>query len=438
MNRMFDKIQSVFRLGVFHVLGATAINKIVSFVTNIFLVRILSKSDYGVFSSSFNVFLIAILFNGLGIGSSILYYASEKEKEEERRTVYSFAVKYGMVVNLLICVGIAIYGLFFNVGIEETRQYILGLAFLPVFYFLFDYFAHVLRTRKENKKFSLLLNINTFSYCVLAVIGSWRWGIWGTIIGRYLSYVISLIVGYAYAKEYISLSVKHKVEKAKRKQIVSYAIHSGVVAALNQILYRIDITIITMLIADSVILANYKVGAVVPENMVFIPSSISIVIVPLFVEHNQDYRWVYNKAKTLFKTMAVVCGCVSLSMFIFAKPIVCILWGKQYLDSVPFFRVLSLSFFFLGTFRSTSTNILQAIGKVRYNLYVSTIAGVSNVALDIVMIMQFGVIGAAYATLLVTILASCLSFPYLIAQLKKQKKRMMTCNDSLAMEENNT
>ena len=421
MNKIIEKIRAVFRMGLFHVFGATAINKVLSFVTNIFLVRILTKEEFGVFSGSFNVFLIAILFNGFGIGSSVLFFASDKETEGDRREVYSFALKYGFLINSAICLGIAVYGMLFNVGIEATRQYILGLTFLPLFYFMFDFYAHVLRTRKENKKYSFLLNVNTLLYCIFAVIGGYFWGIWGTIAGRYMSYVVSLVVGHYYANKFITIKRQTKIDKEKRKKIVSYAVHSGFVAALNQILYRIDITIITLLVADSVIVANYKVGAVIPENMVFVPTSISVVIVPLFVEKNNDYKWVYNKAKQLFISMAAVCGIISLGLVVLAKPIIHIVWGAQYAESVPYFRLLAISFFFLGTFRSTSTNILQAIGKVKYNLYVSIIAGISNIILDVVMIREFGVIGAAYATLLVTIIASCLSFPYLVFQLKKHK-----------------
>lgn len=425
MKSLKEKIRRIISTGIIYVLGATAVNKIVSFLTNIFLVRILTKNDYGVFSSSFNIFLIAILFNGFGIGSSILFYASDKESKKDRESVYRFAINYGFLINTLISAGIAVYGLFFKVGIEETRQYIIGLSPLPIFYFVYDFYVHILRSRKENKKYSILLNINTITYCIFAVIGSKLWGIWGTIIGRYLSYVISIIVGHYYTEKFTHLKHAVPLGGKRRKDVVSYAVQSGLVAALNQVLYRIDITIISVLIADSIILANYKTGAVVPENMVFIPTSISIIIVPLFVEHNSDYDWIYSKAKALFTMMVVVCGCISIGLYAFADPIVHILWGNKYADSVPYFRILSISFFFLGAFRSTSTNILQSIGKVRYNLYVSIISGISNVILDVVMINRWGAEGAAYATLIVTIIASCLSFPYLIFELNKQKRKTM-------------
>lgn len=103
-------------MGLFHVMGSTFFNKIVAFVTNIFIVRILSKYDYGLFSSAFNVFLIAILFNGFGISSATLFFASDKEDEETRNSTYKFAIKFGLTINILLCLGILVYGLFGHIG----------------------------------------------------------------------------------------------------------------------------------------------------------------------------------------------------------------------------------------------------------------------------------------------------------------------------------
>ena len=112
--------------------------------------------------------------------------------------------------------------------------------------------------------------------------------------------------------------------------------------------------------------------------------------------------------------MAILCGSISIILILFSRVAIQVLWGSQYLDGVPVFRVLALSFFFLGTFRSTSTNILQALGKIKFNLYVSVIAGVANIVLDYFFINHYGIMGAAIATLLVTVLASVISFPYLV------------------------
>lgn len=422
MRKYLDKIKKLVKTGLFHIMGATSINKIIAFLSSIILVKIISKYSYGIFSSAFNVFSIAILFNGFGISSATLFFASDKEEELTRRATYKFAIRYGFAINAIISLGIFCYACWAPLGIEETRPYILSLACMPMIYFFTDYFAIVLRTRKENKRYALLLNVNSVSYLVLASVGSWIYGIEGTIAGRYISYLITAVMGFIFTRQFVPMRKTGSVDAERRKKILKYAFFSGGVTALNTILYRIDIFLISALVADAPLLATYKVAALVPENLNFIPASVLVVFLPLFIEHSENKQWVVKNARKLFIAMAALCGTISLLMFCFAGVAIRLLWGEQYMDGVPVFRVLAVSFFFLGTFRSTSTNILQALGKVKFNLYVSIIAAISNFVLDYFFIKQYGIMGAAVATLLVTVIASVMSFPYLLKSLSNIDK----------------
>ena len=100
--------------------------------------------------------------------------------------------------------------------------------------------------------------------------------------------------------------------------------------------------------------------------------------------------------------------------------IISVLWGKQYDDAVPCFRILSISFLFLSGFRLTSTNILLSLGKAGYTLLVSIASGILNIFLDVFLTIKCGSIGAAYATLIITIVASLLSLPYVIYVVNKK------------------
>ena len=54
---MGERIKHLFKDGFFHILGSSFINKCIAFITNIILVRILSKNDFGVFTGAFNALL---------------------------------------------------------------------------------------------------------------------------------------------------------------------------------------------------------------------------------------------------------------------------------------------------------------------------------------------------------------------------------------------
>ena len=420
---MFEKIKALFRGGFFHIIGSSFINKCIAFLSNIALVRILSKHDYGVFTGAFNAYFIIYLFSGLGITSGILYFCSKNIDHEEKNAYYRYAFWFGLISEIVLSIVLVIYGLFGNVGIEETRSYIISLAGLPFIAFLFDYFSVVLRAERSNKKYSFYLNIHSALYAGLAILGAAISGISGTIIGRYISYLIAGVVGFFFCREYYDPSRKRKLVRGKIKELRKYSLKEGITSALNVLLYRLDIAVIAVVIADATILASYKTGATLPENFNFIPQCMMVYYVPLFVQHLGDTKWIKRKTKEIYLFVGGVCSIIGFIIFVFSPQIVLILWGEKYLDSVPCMRILTISFIILSTFRITSTNLLLSLNRAGYTMFISIFTGVSNIILDVFLTSKYGSIGAAYATLIVTVLAAALSFPYVLYIVYSGKKK---------------
>lgn len=411
---MIDKLKLLTKNGFFHILGSSFINKIIAFLTNILLVRFLSKNDYGVFSGSFNVFFIVFLFSGLGITSGILYFCSKDISREEKNSYYSFSLKFGLLSEIILSLSLVLYGLFGHVGIEEMRAYIISLSGLPFIAFLYDYYSIILRAEKDNIRYSKLLNLNSVLYLLFGAIGAYYYGIWGTIAGRYLAYLFSDVVGYVYCKSYRVNNTDLKLAHEKYQDITKYSLKAGITSALNVILYRIDVAIIAVVVADASILASYKNGSALPDNVNFIPQCIMIYYLPIIIQNLKDASWIQKKVKEIYLFVGGVSFLIGVVMIVFSPQIVVMLWGPNYIDAVPCMRILSISFIVLSTFRITSTNILLALKRAGYTMFISIISGVANIVLDILLILKYGSIGAAYATLIVAIIASLLSFPYVL------------------------
>ena len=409
-----EMVKGLFQRGFFHILGSTVINKVIAFLANIAIVRILTKHDYGVFSGAFNVFFIVFLFSGLGIANGILYFCSKDIPREEKKDFYAWAVRFGLGTEVLLSAAILVYGLFGNVGIEEMRGYILSLSGMPFCAFIFDYYSVILRAEKDNRKYSLYLNIHSALYAGLAIIGALAFGIAGTIAGRYLAYIIADIVGYFFCKDYADIAWKGRPADAARKDIRKYSLKAGITSALNVILYRIDVMVIGIVVADASILASYKTGAQLPENMNFIPQCLMVYFVPLFVQHLGNGDWIRRKTKEIYLAAVGVSVLLGAVVYALAPQIVLLLWGEAYLDAVPCMRILTVSFVILSAFRITSTNILLSLKRAGYTMAVSIITGTVNICLDVWLTIRFGSIGAAWATLIVTVLAASLSFPYVL------------------------
>jgi O-antigen/teichoic acid export membrane protein len=147
-----------------------------------------------------------------------------------------------------------------------------------------------------------------------------------------------------------------------------------------------------------------------------------VFIYPYFAAHNTDFNWIKKYSIKLFQGLACVNALISIVLCVGAPLIIHLFWGEKYMDSVAPFRILSISYFFLATFRVPAGNILAMLRKVKVNLLVSIISGIANVVFCYVFIRAWGSIGAALATLVVVVISSLIAFPYLLHHIKKNLK----------------
>ncbi len=420
MDNYINKLKILINKGLFHIFGTNIINNIVSFFTNIIIVRFLTKGQYGIFSYANNALSLFELVSGLGLISGLLQFCSEKRCETEKYSIYKCGIVIGFFFNCILFIGIFVYSKYGNIPISESAQYIKQLMFLPIFKFTFEFIITILRVNKKNKEYAYLLNINTVIYFMLACIGAYVFGITGTIMGRYIAYLLSICIGFYICKyDIINIINANKLVSKLRKDLIKYSIICCGSNSISQLLYLLDVYLIGIFIKDSQVIASYKVATLIPTVLSFIPLSIMVFIYPYFAEKNTDYIWIKQQCVKILKILAVINAIISISLFVSAPYIISILWGKEYADSVIPFRILSINYFILATFRIPCGNILAMLRKVNVNFIISIVSGISNIILDIILIKRFGSNGAAIATLFVVIVSSLMAFPYLVQYLNK-------------------
>lgn len=90
------------------------------------------------------------------------------------------------------------------------------------------------------------------------------------------------------------------------------------------------------------------------------------------------------------------------------------------MDAVPCFNILMLGYLISGSFRIPFGNILASLGLVKANLINAVLSGAVNIVLDIVFIMKYGSIGAAYATLIVFVVSSIIHGIFIVRALREK------------------
>lgn len=404
MNK--EDIKSILSKGLVQIFSANFINKIVQFMTVLFLTNIISVNEYGAFSYAQNTMSFALLLEGLGVTAGILQYSSVEKETKEKYKFFSFGIKVGFVFNILVSIVLMIYSIFGPIAIQSSRQYLFIMSFIPVLNIAYNSIQAYLRASLKNKEFSRLTVFNTVIYFIATVSLSYINGANGLILGMYIAYLSTVLLGAYFIREDIKLFKFTKMDsRSVEIKFLKYSVITVLSNAMSQILYLLDTQLIGVFTKDEAILAAYKVATTIPFNITFIPISLMVFAYPYFAQNKDNKEWIKEKLSILIKSLGVVNLIISLGGIILAKPIFYILFPK-YMDSIGCFRVLMFGYLISGTFRIPYGNILASLGDARANLINAVFSGVANIILDIVLIKKYGSIGAAYATLIVFIISS--------------------------------
>ena len=425
-----SKVRKLFSTGFFHIFSSSVVNKIVGFLSTMILVRILSKTEYGAYTYALNIYGIITVINGMGMDSGVLQLNSEHSGDiAYADRVSNYGTRFGLKFDLLLVLATIAIALFAPLKIESGRKLLCMMCLLPMFQFMTNMASCYLRGQKRNQEMARMLIFSTLAGAAASCIGALVFREVGLIIGQYVAQTCTLIlVIYALKVRYLRTG---KAEiGADRKVLLKISFISMLNNGMSQLLLLLDVFVLGIVDPQETILASYKIATVIPSALAFIPSCAVIYIYPYFAEHRLDKDWCLKRYKQVVIGMGGMNLLISAGLFLLAPFVIRLFFGEQYLDAVPVFRVLAVNYFFAGTFRTISGNLLVAQRKLKFNLYVGILTSCVNIVADYFFIQWWGALGAAYATLMVVVLDSILSTGYLVMIYKRKREEDPTLPDT--------
>ncbi len=418
IKKILSKLGST---GFFHVFGSAAINKVISFASGFILVRLITKSDYGIFSYANNILSFFLIACGLGAVSGMLQMCSEKRDEDEKKQIYAYASRSSFLANCCLSVIILLVAFFVPLKIDGSNVCLCMLAFLPLFSYTYEMQAFYLRTQHRNKEYSYSNTFSTAIIFLLSCVLSYFFHVKGLIASKYIAFAISIVfVWWRFHIDY-PITKKYRLSPEIKRQFWGISLISMLNNGLSSLMYLLDIFVLGNAIPDSTVIASYKIATNIPTALAFVPAAFVTYIYPYFALHREDKAWVRKKYVLVCVALAVFCSLIALVMFLFAPLILKLLFGSQYLDAEPCFRVLSISFVISAVFRTLPGNILVTQRKLRFNMFTAMFSSVVNIILNVIFVNKWQSIGVAYATLITVIITGILDTGYLTYILNSKK-----------------
>lgn len=417
-----DIIRKLKDKGFFDIFGATVINSFVSFVYGIFIVRVLTKHDYGVFSYTQNILNFALNFASLGMNIGIIQFCTLEKKKQLNDSYTRFAANVQLLAYIPMVLLILCYVKLDQSNMDNLLYYTFAFSLLPLLFCMKEWISSILRYQLKNREYSIVLNCHSVCNALFAIIGAYLGGIMGLIFGIYLAYLVSIVVGSRYIKKDIrGIFGAPRLTGEKRNEFAKFSVTMCVVNALISVLFMIDIFVIGNILKDADQVAMYKTATLIPFALNMVPNAVMTFMYPHVAKNQNNKEWLQRNLKKLYLYNGVLNAAIGVALMICAPVLIYILFGESYVQSLSIFRVLCLSYIASSVLRTPSANLLGMLKKTKAALAISVLTVAVSVALGILFVTKFGIIGAAYGSVLTFLFVGILSFAYVWYSIRRMK-----------------
>ncbi|MBN1594135.1 MAG: flippase, partial [Candidatus Coatesbacteria bacterium] len=385
---------------------AETLGKVITFyAVAIHLAGYLTQYQFGVYSQVFVFISFCFLLADFGMDRIIVREISRTPDLIGQIAGSALLIKGVLVVTAICLANFALYvaGDFLNYSSE--LQLLIRFASIGILFSIFSVFGAILHFRRELQRRNLatvvsrivaagaiLLLIYVDAPLAYFVIAGLLFGVPGAMIG--IPEAVLLYLFYRRSSN-ARLGISARICWTLIRESAPIAL-----CDLFIITYaRIDQIMLQSMLGKEELVATYNYATRFAEVLRIIPLAFIASIFPSLCKAHNDASGSFEEAyRRAFKYMNIVCVPVAVASILLSKGIIALVSDK-YDSAAPVLVVLLFAeiFVFLGI---VNNRLLVSSGRQAIDLVFTGCSAAVNVILNLLLIRQFGMIGAAAASLI--------------------------------------
>ena len=401
------------------IIGGGVANKLLAFIVGIFSARFLGPSNMGLinYAAAYLSFFSALC--NLGISSVIIKDFVDHPEEEGK----SLGTALGLRAISSLLSGLMIIGVVSIVDRDEPLTIaVVALSCIGLVFQVFDAFNQWFQSKLKSKYVAVAtvvayIAVSAYKIVLLVLGKSVEWFALATSVD-YIVIAAFLLIAY---KKNNGPKLSFSFKKAKQLLALS---SSFIISGLMVSIYASTDKLMLKQMLDEATVGHYGLAVSISTVWVFLLQAVIDSVYPSIIEaYGRDRQDFDRKNRRLYAIVIYAALFISLMICIFAKPVVGILYGEEYLPAVTPLRIVVwyTAFSYLGVARNAW---IVSENKQKYLKYLYISAAVINVVLNFVLIPWLGASGAALASL-ITQMSTTLLLPALIPALRPNAKLML-------------
>lgn len=393
-------LQNFRQKGFFNLLSANMLIQVVAFAAQLFVAGILFPDDIGRIKIIQTYLSIFSIVAGMGFSASTLKLCSENRSKEEQTSLFRSAFFFTLISTICLYIIILILNIFSIFTSDKLIQWLIPLGLFPIISnSLFMVFVSYFQATKKIKLIANLTISNKLIAISAIIILSYFWGIKGYYLAYNLSFILMLIVCFQLFRSTITKDFYQPLNKSLFSDHWNYAKPSMLANLLSESSVYMDILLLSFFIHDMNEIGYYSFAITLTVLLRILPSTVQQISIPYLStlsSKKNDFIIVFKRYN---KMLYVVVGVTLIIALISIPYLIHWVFGGKYDQSMPYFTLLAVGWSIRQLTQLQSAAIFS-LGKINFSVYISLISLAFNIVLYSIALNFFGLLGAAYASIL--------------------------------------
>ena len=361
--------------------------KIVQFLLQIIMARILIPEDYGLCAIVLAFVNIAQEFVNSGFASALIQRKNTTRMDFS--TVCHFSVALGILFYLILYFSSPWIAAYFEDDRISSIMRVMGISLIIGAFNSVQ--VAIVYKRLEFKK-SFIANLVSISVsAVLGIIAAIKgFGVWALVIQYMSNRVINMLVFLFLVKWLPSIEFSFQSIKV----LFSY----GWKLMATQLFTFLSQDIYSLVIGKTFSktqLGLYDLGNKIPANIAnTLASTVGRVLFPAFSSFQEDTKKIKEYVKRANQISSFIMFPLLFGIAAAAKPIVLLIFTEKWLDAVPIMQIACVWYAF-NPIHYANIQVSKAVGRSDISLYIE----LAKKTLDIIMLVIMAQLGIVYVAL---------------------------------------
>lgn len=199
--------------------------------------------------------------------------------------------------------------------------------------------------------------------------------------------------------------------KNRVRELLEYSVYSFIATIGDMLQFHLDAFVITAFVGLSMV-THYNIGARITKYYVLLITNAVALVMPVFsrMEGIKDYENIRKNYLFITKLNTIISVFVGGSLIIYGRAFILRWMGPQYSDSYDVLIILMIGLLF-NSIQITSKTVLFGLSKHRMYAITVTLEGLANLALSLILVRKYGILGVAMGTTIPILITNIFVIP---------------------------